>query len=388
MSTLKTVERNTSIALFRTILLSFIRSYWRPRLRTPEQMPLRGPCFLYGNHANRWDPFILNCFTPWADPTAGIMTREFFRHPFLSWSLSRVDIHPTRKRIAEPHLIRTLYRMLGEGRKIVIYPEGGTRWTGRPEPWIDSTAKVFVRSGVPIYPVIMHGSYASWPKWATYPRPGRVEVEVLPPLTFDRKEPLGEALARLKAPMDFDESITPERLRPRWAYRPADGIHKLLYRDPVTGTPGALFTPDGTYVVNREGSLRLKMLPDSRLLDEQTGEAFLTGDLYEQIRAIPLEPGRDGALLRNRVGLHTEASFPDLVPRGTVEAALYPDAIRLHGPGVQKTLGLESIRTADVERNYKLQLALDDEMVQLSFAEEGSALCWKDAVLHLLMARV
>lgn len=388
MSTREKVEKYTGIALFRTILLSFVRVYWRPRLRTPEQLPARGPCYFYGNHANRWDPFILNCFTPWADPTGGIMTREFFRHPFLAWCLSRFDIHPTRKRIAEPHLIRTLFRMLGDGRKIVIYPEGGTRWTGRPEPWIESTAKVFVRSGVPVYPVIMHGSYASWPRWATYPRPGRVEVEVLPPLTFDRKEPLDDALARLKAPLAFDESVTPEHLRPRWAYRPADGIHKLLYRDPVTGTPGAVSTPDGTYVVNQEGSLRLKVLPDSRLLDERTGETHLTGDLYEQIRAIPLEPGPDGALLRNHVELHAETAFPELTPRGRVEATLYPDAVRLTGPGLRETIGLEDIRATDIERNYKLQLTLDDRMVQLGFTGQGSALCWKDAVLRLLTAKV
>lgn len=376
-------QKHLSIALFRTILLSFVRVYWRPALREASVLPRSGPCFLYGNHANRWDPFILNCFTPWSDPTGGVMTQEFFRSRFLAWALGSFDVHPSRKRLADPHLIRRLYRMIEAGRKIVIYPEGGSRWTGRPEPWIVSTARVFVKTGVPVYPVRMHGSYASWPRWATYPRPGKVEVEVLEPLTFARTTPLETALARLQAPIDFDGSVTPERLRPRWAYRPACGIHKLLYRDPVTGAQDGLFTPDGTRVVNREGSLRLTMQPDSRLLDAATGTLHLPGDLYAQIRALPLEPSPDGALLRNRVELHTEHTFPNLTPHGPVEAALYDDAIRLTGSDAQRTVALADLIGVDIERNYKLQLHLADEMVQLSFTTGGSALGWKDA-LHRL----
>ena len=380
------LQKHLSIALFRTILLSFVRVYWRPAVQGARALPRSGPCFLYGNHANRWDPFILNCFTPWSDPTGGVMTQEFFRSRFLAWSLGHFDVHPSRKRIADPHLIRALYRMIEAGRKIVIYPEGGSRWVGRPEPWIVSTARVFIKTGVPVYPVLMHGSYASWPRWATYPRPGCVEVEVLEPLTFARTTPLDTALAQLQAPLAFDGSVTPERLRPRWAYRPACGIHKLLYRDPVTGVPDGLFTPDGTHVVNREGSLRLKMLPDSRLLDEATGALHLTGDLYEQIRALPLTPDAEGALLHNRVDLHTEHTFPELVPQGPVNAVLHDDAIRLTSADVQMTVSLADLIGVDIERNYKLQLNLADQMIQLSFTEEGSALGWKDALHRLQTA--
>ena len=372
-----------SSILFRTLLLSFIRVYWRPKLRKPSPLPKRGPCFFYGNHSNRWDPFILNCFTPYFDGTGGVMTQEFFRTPFLAWALRSLDLHPTRKRIAEPHLIRTLYRMLNEGRKVVIYPEGGSRWTGRPDPWITSTAKVFVKAGVPVYPVVMHGSYTSWPRWATYPRPGRVEVEVLPPLTFERRAPLDEAMAKLKAPILFDENDLPDRLRPRWAYRPAAGIEKLLYRDPQTGTWGGLYTPDGTRVASRDGDLRFTMLPDSRLRDEATGDLHLTGKLYDQVKALPVLVDADGAFLRNRVAVHHETEFPNLQPRGDGEAVLFADAIRIKAGDFERTLGLEALVNVGIERNFKLQLFGEDEMVQLSVVHEGSALAWQDAITRL-----
>ncbi len=269
--------------------------------------------------------------------------------------------------------------MVDDGRNIVIYPEGGSRWAGRPEPWIESTAKVFVRMGIPVYPVVTRGSYTSWPRWARFPRPGRVEVEILEPLRFTRETPLDEAIRRLKEPIQFDENVTADHLRPRWAYRPADGIHRLLYRDPLTGDRDALHTHDGTYLENSDGTLRLKVLPDSRLLDEKSGEEHLTGDLYEQIRAMPLSRNRDGSLLRNDVELHVEREFPRLEPCGAVEAALYDDGIRLHG-AIDRTLSLADLQGVDVERNFKLQLFLDGEMVQLSFVGHGSALAWRDAL--------
>jgi 1-acyl-sn-glycerol-3-phosphate acyltransferase len=355
---------------------------WRPTIRGRVDALGNGPAFFYGNHSNRWDPFILNCFTPSMDPTGGVMTQEFFRKPFLRWALSRLDIHPTRKRIAEPHLIRTLHRMVDDGRKIVIYPEGGSRWAGRPEPWIESTAKVFVRMGIPVYPVITHGSYTSWPRWARFARPGRVEVEILEPLQFGRKTPLDEAIRLLKDPIQLDENAPANHLRPKWAHRPADGIHRLLYRDPKTGLRDSIFTRDGLHVQNVDGSWRLRMLPDSTLLDETSGEIFHTGDLYEQVRAMPLSKERDGSIVSNDVELFSETDFPDLTPLGPVTATLYDDAIRLRG-AEDRTVPVEDLRGVDVERNFKLQLFLDDEMLQLSFVGRGSALAWRDALRTL-----
>ncbi len=374
--------------LLRPTVNGFVRAMWRPVLVNPEAFPAEGPCFFYGNHSNLLDPFILNRFTRWGRCTAGVMTYERFRGGLATWAFRSIGLRPTRKRIPEPHLIREVYRFLDEGRQIVIYPEGGRRWDGRPMPWIEATAKLFVRCGVPVYPVLTHGSYVGWPRWAKHPRPARIRVEVLPPLTFDRRTPLEAALARLRAPIaTHEDAVFPEAVRPRRARRPADGIHRLLYRDPDTGENGGLFTPDGVRVVNRAGTLRLTMLPDSTLRDDATGARHFTGDLYAKIRALPLEKSRDGAYLRNRVALHTETDFPHLVPHGMAEAALFDDAVRLTpDAGDAFDVALDAVRYADVERNHKLQLTLAGRMVQLGFVEDGSALQWLDAIRRLTAA--
>ena len=78
-------------------------------------------------------------------------------------------------------------------------------------------------------------------------------------------------------------------------------------------------------------------------------------------------------------------THPNCILRaGTPEAVLYDDAIRLTGSDADRTVPLESIQYADVERNYKLQLWLADEMVQLSFTKNGSALQWHNTLHRLL----
>jgi 1-acyl-sn-glycerol-3-phosphate acyltransferase len=370
-------------AVLRWTLLPFIRAVWRPRLVDTGHFP-QGPCFVYGNHSHNLDPFTLNLFTRWRDPTTGVLTMEYMRKGVTAYLFKGIGLLATRKTVPEPHLIRTLYRLLDQGRMIVIYPEAGRRWVGRPSKWMVSTAKIFARAGVPIYPVLTHGSYVCWPRWARYPRPGRMRVECRPPLRFSRGTPWQEALEALKAPIAIDENVVPDGLRPRSAYRPADGIERILYRDPDTGENDGLYSPDGTHIVNRAGTIRWRMLPDSRLRDEATGETLLTGDLYDRIRALPLTTDAEGVIVRNRVDVAEERDASAFVARGTAKAQLHEDAIRLHGVDAGTThIPLEAIRYIGIERNHKLQLTLDERTVQLSFVHGGSALQWEDTLRRL-----
>ena len=371
--------------VFRLGFHPLFRRFWKPKLEGGARfLPLEKPCFVYGNHSNNFDPFITNMFTDWGDSTAGVLTQEYFRKPFLRHCMKSIRLMPTRKHIPDPHLIRTIYKRIQNNESFLIYPEGGRRWSGTPIPWIESTAKIFIKSGVRIYPIITHGSYISWPRWATYPRPARIRIVAHEPFQFDRKTPVEEALKLLKAPMDFDENIVADELKPKWAYKPAAGIHRLLYRDPDTGANGGIYTPDGTYVVNRAGTLKYKMLPDSTLLDESSGEILTTDTLYQRVKSLPLDTGAQDALVINKVDMHWEDEFPALYAKGEVNAALYVDRIHITGASVDRTVPVGDLLHPGVERNAKLQLFLKDEMIQLTFKKDGSALQWQDTLLRLM----
>ncbi len=164
------------------------------------------------------------------------MTMEYLESGPIAKLFQAAGIVGTRKRVPEPHLIRRIMRMLDAGRRVVIFPEGGRRWDGRPAPWIDSTAKLFMRAGAPVYPVEIIGSYVGWPRWAPWPRPAHIKLKVHPAVDFSDNPTLKTALDRLKSPISADENVVPEDIRPAWAWRPASGIDRLLYRDPEKWT--------------------------------------------------------------------------------------------------------------------------------------------------------
>jgi len=207
-----------------------------------------------------------------------------------------------------------------------------------------------------------------------------MKLDLGEPIFFDRKTPLDKALAVLKAPMDIDENIVDDELKPKWAYRPADGIHKLLYRDLESGVNGGMFTPDGTYVVNAAGTLRYKMLPDSTLLDEKSGEIFTTAGLYNQIRELPIEAADRGAVIRNQVLLHDEDKFPNLKAHGKVQAILYDDAIKIESADYNAIFGIDEVLYMGTEKSTKVQLFLKNKMIQFTFFGDGSPLQWQDTI--------
>ena len=366
----------------RHTILPFIRLIWRPRLIETPYFP-EGPCFVYGNHSHLLDPFILNLFTEFGESTAGVMTHEFLRKGPLAYLLKGLGLVPTMKRVREPHLIRQIYKMLDQDRSVFIYPEGGRRWAGRPSPWIDTTAKLFIKAGVPVYPIITQGSYIGWPRWAKYPRPARIKVECLKPFTFPKKAPLEEGTALLKAAIDIDENIVDEDVKPKWAYRPAEGIHILLYRDPTTGENNGLFTPDGTFVRNQSGSVLWKMLPDSTLLDEKKDELYTTGDLYEKIKNLPLPKDAEGAIIRNKALFHEGESPRTLISKGKVQATLFDDAVVITSQSISQKIELDQVSYTGIERDYKLQLLTESTVYQLSFDISASALHWEDTIARL-----
>ncbi len=389
MDTSKTsIEPNKVSVLFQLgIFTPLLHALWRPRVIGRENMPKKGPCFVYGNHGMYMDPFVLNILIG-PDVTAGVMAREFMRKGIYAYFMRSIGILPVNRDDAS--VVRAIFRLIAAERKVLIYPEGGRRWAGQPLPWIMSTLKLYRKAGIPIYGVATHGSYVAWPRWATYPRPARLKVEFLPPVVLPRDTSDEEALRILETPVAFDENIVPDDIKPRWAYRPAAGIHILLYRDPVTGENAGIFTPDGTRVNNREGSLRLVMQPDSTLIDPATGVLHTTGALYDRVRSIPQQKEPDGALISNRVEVRFSKEFPTWSSLGTGHASLHEDAIRVTGTseGTQ-TYPFENARYAQIERNWKLQMTFTSgSTLELGFKHGGSALQWLDLISDMGVRRI
>ena len=365
-----------SFKFMRMILINSAKYLFNPRITNRHNMPLTGPCFIYGNHSNYYDPFLMNVGMT-QEPTAGVMTRDQFHKTLPRIFMDSIGIVPTSKYVPEPGIIRSVIRMIQQERMIVIFPEGGRRWDGKPKPLIETTLKLFWKMGIPVHPVQLHGSYLGWPRWADHIRKGSHEVRFMDPIhpsDFDDFEVFAKKCRSL---MDFDEYNPPAGAYPKSCSKPASGIQRLLYRCPDTGVSGAIFSPDGEQVFSRESDFSYKMNVASRLIDKN-GQPHSIIDMYDQINQLPMEYIKDDLLLEKTGSMLYMIDREDhqLVKLGRSHVELRADTLEISCGSDHYIFTPEAIRYTSIEQNHKLTVTTTDITLQIDLSGQ-SALQWE-----------
>ena len=361
----------------RKTIIPVTKMIFKPRITNPDNMPMTGPCFIYGNHANYFDPFMINVGMT-QEPTAGVMTRDQFHKLLPRIFMDGIGIVPTSKYVPEPGIIRSVMKMIDQRRMIVIFPEGGRRWDGKMKPLIETTLKLFWKMRVPVHPVQIHGSYLSWPRWADKIRRGSVELRFLDPVhasDFDDYETFANHCREL---INFDEYHPPEGAVPTSCSKPASGIHRFLYRCPETGVNGAIFSPDGEHVFSRESDFQYRMNAASRLISPD-GSVVSIIDLYKKINAMPMvfENTKGKVLLQkngSQVNQLDNQQRLQKLDRGLAE--LRSDGLHVSVGSKKFNFAIEDINYTSVEQNHKLTVTGSDEIIQINL-EGQSALQWQ-----------
>ena len=76
----------------------------------------------------------------------------------------------------------------------MIFPEGGRSPNGRLMPFKQGAAHLALRTGATILPVVIRGGGRVWSSRMLLPRPGKVRIEYLEPVTKERFERTPQAL--------------------------------------------------------------------------------------------------------------------------------------------------------------------------------------------------
>ena len=138
---------------------------------------IQGPCIFVSNHASRLDyiftgiPVLPNRM----NFVAGY--NEFFRS-HLQGVFKLLKVIPKRNFVPDYYTIRECSRILNDGGKIMIFPEGMSSISGANQPVAIGTGKFIKHYKVPVYYFLIKGGYLTSPKYNLRDRVGRVEVEL------------------------------------------------------------------------------------------------------------------------------------------------------------------------------------------------------------------
>src|SRR6266540_1801566 len=123
-----------------------------------EHLPVSGPYILAANHHNYVDGVVLGVALP--RPIAFlVMPRVFNASPLHPPFHRRVGSIPVNLERPDPGAIKRVLRALESGRVVGIFPEGPFSREGRLVPGQPGVAMIALRSGVPVVPAAIEGTY-------------------------------------------------------------------------------------------------------------------------------------------------------------------------------------------------------------------------------------
>jgi 1-acyl-sn-glycerol-3-phosphate acyltransferase len=150
-----------------------------------ELVPRDGPLLLASNHSSLLDPPLIGSVLP--RELDYMAKTELFRIPALGGLIKRLNAHPVDRSGSDSAALRLALRLLGDGRAVLVFPEGTRSTDGRLGPAHAGAGMLAALSGAPVLPVYIQGSDRALPRGAAVPRPVRVTVRFGAPIRFARE---------------------------------------------------------------------------------------------------------------------------------------------------------------------------------------------------------
>lgn len=182
-----------------------------------DRVPATGAVLLVSNHVSYLDPVAIGVASP--RRVVFMAKAELFRNRLVGWLLDGVDCFPVRRGEADRHAFKNTLDMLSDHRVVCIFPEGTRSLDGQLTEAEPGAAVFALRTGVPVVPVYVDGSFGVLGAGRRLHR-GRVTVHFGDPFTLprgmDREEAgrrLMEEIARVRddAPTRASRPVPPHR---------------------------------------------------------------------------------------------------------------------------------------------------------------------------------
>lgn len=193
------------------VVTQFFRSYLifeygilglRYQVKGRENLP-PGPCLIAMKHQSMYETLKLHIL--FGDP-AIVLKRELMFIPFWGWYQAKagmiaVDRGAGGKALAS--MLKGARRAIGQGRRIVIFPQGTRVAPGAKRPYKTGVGAMYEELKVPLVPVAINAG-VFWPRHAFLIRPGVVTFEILPAIAPG--QPREQVMQQLEAQLEAASS--------------------------------------------------------------------------------------------------------------------------------------------------------------------------------------
>jgi 1-acyl-sn-glycerol-3-phosphate acyltransferase len=162
------------------------KTFFNYRVIGAENMIEEGPCIIAANHCSYLDP-----------PLVGVACKRAIHYlarkslldvPILGPILPELNVIPVDQKNADRSALMGAIRVVRNGGAVLIFPEGTRSPDGNLQPGQPGIGMIVAKTGAPVVPARISGSYEAFPRGSSCPRLGSVTVSIGPALRFDSLE--------------------------------------------------------------------------------------------------------------------------------------------------------------------------------------------------------
>ncbi|MBP5343235.1 1-acyl-sn-glycerol-3-phosphate acyltransferase [bacterium] len=138
-----------------------------------ESKTIDGPALIISNHLTTYDPINLELAAK--EVIYLVASDDLFNKKLAGWFLKTFfNPIPKSKSVSDIKCVKTILKVLKEGYKVALFPEGNRSYTGTLSNVDKSIAKLAKVAKVPIIVYNMEGGFAVDPRWGYKHRKGEV----------------------------------------------------------------------------------------------------------------------------------------------------------------------------------------------------------------------
>ncbi len=162
--------KNSRNGFYKTILFLaywFFKLLYRHKIYGLKNVP-PGAAILAANHVSFYDPPILSTSTPYE--VHFLARKTLFDSIVLGPLIRRLNAHPVSGKAQDVAVFKTIVRLMKEGKKVIIFPEGKRSLNGTLQPIKPGISLLISRTGAAVVPAYLHGTFEVWPSGKKFPK--------------------------------------------------------------------------------------------------------------------------------------------------------------------------------------------------------------------------
>lgn len=152
-------------------LSGLVHSMWfRGEVVGMENFPGAGPFLIASNHASHLDPPMVG--SQISKQMRFFARKSLWNNRLLGWWLDQVETIPVERDSGDIGAIKRVLQALKDDRAVVLFPEGTRSPDGHLQKAKAGVGLMACKTGVPVVPCRVYGSFAAYGKGAKIPRFG------------------------------------------------------------------------------------------------------------------------------------------------------------------------------------------------------------------------